>query len=323
MAKKTDWDQQVGRRLKLRDLHIFLTVARCGSMAKAAAELGIAQPVVSTVIAGLEHVIGVRLLDRSSRGVEPTPYGRALLDGGGMAIDELKQTMRKIEFLADPTAGELRIGCPETISALLPPACQAMARKCRHVVFHVADVAAPTFDLPQLRDRSLDIVVLRVRWPFPEDTLMDELNIEELFDDETVVVAGVESRWARRRKINLADLLDEDWILPPANTTNSIVLMDAFRAQGLRLPRVSFVSFSVTLRTSLLASGRYLSVMPRSMMRLYADRMHLKVLPVKLAERRWPVVIVTLKNRTLNPLVSVFVDHLHASVKALNVTTSR
>ena len=108
MAKGIDWDRQIGRRLKLRDLHVFLTVAQRGSMAKAAAELGVAQPVVSAVIAGLEHAVGVRLFDRSSRGVEPTLFGRALLKGGAVAFDELKQTVKQIEFLADPTVGEVR-----------------------------------------------------------------------------------------------------------------------------------------------------------------------------------------------------------------------
>src|SRR5262245_59672072 len=108
---KIDWEGQIGRRLRLRDLHVFSTVAACGSMAKAAAQLRVSQPIVSEVIAGLEHTFGVRLLDRSARGVEPTVYGHALLKRSVAAFDELKQSTRDIAFLTDPTAGELRIGC--------------------------------------------------------------------------------------------------------------------------------------------------------------------------------------------------------------------
>jgi DNA-binding transcriptional LysR family regulator len=165
------------------------------------------------------------------------------------------------------------------------------------VVFHVSDVVTPALHLPELRDRTLDLAVLRTRWPLP--THVDDLDVEELFDDETVIIAGVDSRWARMRKIELADLAEAKWILPPADTTNSIVVMEAFRARGLEPPAISFVTFSVTLRTSLLATGRYVSVLPRSMMSLYARRMALKVLPVRLAVRKWPVIIATLKNRTL------------------------
>src|SRR5215213_12006737 len=93
--------ERIGRRLKLRDLRILMTVVECGTMGKAAECLAISQPVVSKAIADMEHALGVRLLDRSQRGVEPTPYGRALLDRGLNAFDELKQAVRHIEFLAD------------------------------------------------------------------------------------------------------------------------------------------------------------------------------------------------------------------------------
>jgi DNA-binding transcriptional LysR family regulator len=315
---RIDWDRQVGRRLKLRDLHVFLAVARRGSMAKAAVELNVSQPVVSEVIAGLEHAIGVRLFERSAQGVRPTLYGDALLQGGALALDQLKQTISRIGFLADPTVGELKIGCPETISAILPPIFERIHRRHPNIVFHVSEVATPTLHLPQLRDRTLDVAVLRTRWPLPEPALVDDLNIEELFDDETVVIAGLESRWARMRKIDLVDLAEAKWILPPPETTNSVVVMEAFRTRGLQPPAVSFVTYSVTLRTSLLATGRYVSVLPRSMMSLYARRMSVKVLPIKLAIRKWPVVVATLKNRTLNPVADMFIENLRTGVRALD-----
>ena len=108
------WDSRLGHRLKLRDLHILLTVVHWGSMAKGAAHLGMSQPAVSEAIASLEGTLGVRLLDRSSRGVEPTIYARALLKRGDVIFDELKQGIRDIEFLANPTAGEVQIGVPES-----------------------------------------------------------------------------------------------------------------------------------------------------------------------------------------------------------------
>ena len=93
-----DWDiQRLGRYLKLRDLNVLLTVARCGSMGKAAAQLSISQPAVSKAIAEMEHALGARLLDRTPRGVEPTVYARALLDHSVIAFDELRQAVRQIE----------------------------------------------------------------------------------------------------------------------------------------------------------------------------------------------------------------------------------
>lgn len=100
MLRKIDWDSQIGRRLRLRDLHVFSTVAQRGSMAKAAAQLGVSTPTVSEVIADLEHGLGVRLLDRSPKGVEPTRYGHALLKRTLVVFDELKQCIKDIEHLS-------------------------------------------------------------------------------------------------------------------------------------------------------------------------------------------------------------------------------
>ncbi len=91
-------------------------------MAKAAKHLSMTQPAVSDAIATLEDALQVQLLDRTSKGVEPTIYAEALLKRGHAIFDELRQGIRDIEFLADPTAGEVRIGCPESFAAGLVPA---------------------------------------------------------------------------------------------------------------------------------------------------------------------------------------------------------
>src|SRR3982074_2011393 len=102
--------ERIERRVKLHDMRVLMTVVQAGSMGKAAEQLGTSQPAISRSIADLEHALGVRLLDRSPRGIEPTPYGRALVARGLAVFDELGQGIKDIEFLADPTAGEVRVG---------------------------------------------------------------------------------------------------------------------------------------------------------------------------------------------------------------------
>ena len=113
MTAAAQWNDQVRRRLKLRDVDILLAVIQTGSMGKAAAALNMSQPAVSKAIAYLEHTLGVRLLDRSRQGVEPTPYGRALVKRGVAMFDELRQGVQDIASLTDPAAGEIRMGGSE------------------------------------------------------------------------------------------------------------------------------------------------------------------------------------------------------------------
>ena len=172
------WADRIGRRLKLRDLHVLSAVVQWGSMAKAAQHLAVSQPVVSAAIADLEHTIGVRLLDRGRRGVEPTIYGRALLKHGTVAFDALKQGIKEIEFLADPTAGELRIGCPEWIAAgLLPVIIDRISQKHPGIVFHVDQTITATRDFRELRQRNLDLVLGWMPSPFTEEDLHAEIAI--------------------------------------------------------------------------------------------------------------------------------------------------
>jgi DNA-binding transcriptional LysR family regulator len=313
MAKISDWHGHIGRRLKLRDLHVFFAVAQLGSMAKAATHLRVSPPAVSQIIADLEHTLGVSLFDRSPQGVEPTTYGRALLKGGAAAFDNLKQTIKEIEFLADPTVGEARIGCPETVAAILPPIIRRFNQHYPGVTLFVSDVVAPTLDLPQIRDRTLDLALVRVAGDAIRNHFAEDFNVEVLFGDETVIVVGSHTPWARRRKISLADLVQAPWVLPPANSLNNIVVTEAFRTCGLDAPRIRLVTFSVQLRANLVATGEHVTVFPRSMTQLFSERMALKILPIRLPTREWPVAIVTLKERTLNPVARLFIEHVRAA----------
>src|SRR5258708_15970954 len=110
-------EDHIGRRLKFRDLQVFFAIVQAGGMAKAARQLGLTQPAVSDIVAGLEQMFAVRLFDRNPRGVEPTIYGRALLKRGRAAFDELRQGIKDIDFLSDPKAGQLKIECPASVLA--------------------------------------------------------------------------------------------------------------------------------------------------------------------------------------------------------------
>jgi DNA-binding transcriptional LysR family regulator len=282
-----------------------LIVMQSGSLAKAAAQLRVTQPAVSQVIAELEHNIGAKLFDRGRRGVEPTVYAHALLSRSRAAFDELRQGLRDIEFLADAETGEVRIGATTgTTDFLLPPVLHRFNQRYPRVVVHIEEVPRPAIDVSGLRDRKLDLIFGRSMMPVM-DTAMADLTIESLFHDQLVIAAGRRNRWARRGKIDLAELVDEPWVLPPADSWNYRGLAEAFAERGINPPKPTLVTLSVPLRTYLLSHGPYLTSFASYAMQ---NRQLLKVLRVNLPVRPWHIAVWRLANRTLSPVVDRFVE---------------
>jgi DNA-binding transcriptional LysR family regulator len=298
------WEDRIGRRLKLRDLHILLAVAQCGNMSKAARQLSVSNPVVTKAVADLEHTLGVRLLDRTPRGVDLTVYGRALLDRGLVAFDELRQAVKHIEFLANPTAGEVRIACSLATSiGFVVAVIERLSRRFPRIVFNVQ--AGPEADASRaLEERTVDLLIGRMFSLIVED----HLNAEILYDDPFVIAAGVRNPWVRRRKIDLAELMNEPWVLPPADSPFGSVIEEAFRAAGLKVPASTVIASAVPMRNALLASGRFLTIVPSSVLRFSGHEPTAKPLPIELPIARRPIGAMTLKNRMLNPLAQLFID---------------
>src|SRR6188474_3238520 len=149
-------DQRIVRRLKLRDLHTLQAVVQCRSMAKAATLLAITQPAISKTISEIEHTIGVPLLDRSPRGVTPTAYGEALLKHSLAIFDELRQSIEEIEFLSDPTIGEVRIGSPEPLTAFVAAVIDRMTRRYPQITYQVVAASDSERLYRELRERKID-----------------------------------------------------------------------------------------------------------------------------------------------------------------------
>jgi DNA-binding transcriptional LysR family regulator len=311
MQKRTNWDEHLGRRVRLRDLHILLAVVRHGSMMRAASQLNISQPAISDAIATLEAAFGVRLLERSRKGVEPTSYGALLLKYGRMAIDDLRQGIKEIEFLADPTAGELRILCTDTIAnGVLVPIIQLLGHRYPRVRLDVAQFATPLYEFAELEQRKADLALVRLDPGFSRRSA-PTLDALELLDDQYCVVASRRSPLTRGGRIALSVLAEARWVMPPlegvaGGASISTPIRQAFADAGLQPPEFAITTFSVFLRTTMVASGEYLSVLPKSVLKLHMDK--ICELPTDLAMPNWPLAIVTLKSRASNPAVGLFVE---------------
>lgn len=300
-----DWADRLGNRIRLRDLHILMAVAECGSMSKASVQLAISHPVVSKTVSDLEHSLGVRIFDRHSQGVELTTYGKVLLDCGTVVFDEMRQGLRRIEFLTNPDEGNLRVGFPEVeLAGIIPLVMERFLQRYPRVRLQVIHANTSMLQFQELRDRNVELLIGRVR----STTLSDDLALENLFDDSLVAVAGPNSPWHRQRRLKLADIVDEPWILPPYNSVPGPFIADIFRANHLPPPNPTISTLSHQLTLSLIASGRYLGLLNRSVIRSSGALVGLKILPVQIPAHKINVDIITIKNRTLSPLALQFIN---------------
>ncbi|MGY4284554.1 DNA-binding transcriptional LysR family regulator [Bradyrhizobium sp. LM2.7] len=281
-------------------------------MGKAALILNTTQPNVSRAIGDLEHTLGVRLLDRHQRGVEPTECGRALLNCGTAVFDELRQGVRHIECLADPSAGEVRIGSTAFLAASFVSALiDRLSRRYPRIAFHlVTGYIEPLHQ--ELSERKVDLLIVRSPGPNPDE----RLDFEFLFDDRYVVAAGAKNPWARRRKIQISDLARERWVLPPPESVIGSIIAETFRASGLDYPRATVVTDSPHTRVSLLETGRFITVFPASALRLLTRGAAQRFCPLNC---QWPdgQTESLLRDRALSPVAQLFIHSAREFAKPM------
>ncbi|HEX3972366.1 MAG TPA: LysR family transcriptional regulator [Stellaceae bacterium] len=308
------WNERIARRLKLRDLHYLLTVVQAGSMAKATALLSVSQPVISKIIADMEHLLGVPLLDRNPRGIEPTIYGRRLLAAGYGVFDELRQGVIEIEHLSDPAAGELSIGSDEASTLGIVPAVIAKMRRTHSRCFiQVIPTNNGAEEREALSRRSVEFAIGHAFSPFSDR----EFETEILFEQQLFVVAGAHNPWTRKRRVKLAELMNDPWVIPSLDSTTGQLAAEVFRASRLEIPRINVVTSSFQLNHRLLEEGPFLALLPASVLGSSKQNSSLRIVPVSLPHRSSAVGITKLRNRRLSPVAEFFIETARAVARAM------
>lgn len=303
-------DQNGDKRIKLRDLRVFQAAAETGSMAKAAALMAITQPAVSYAISELEQAVGVPLFDRSSQGVTPTVYGRALLWRSAIVFNELRQGVNEIASLADPEVGELRIATTPPMSAVASAVFNTLVPRYPRMRFELH--TGPTdLLLRQLRQRDVEIVISRLASMAGND----DLNVETLFYDELAVLCSKHSKWARRRNVSLADLVGEPWVFPHPTGFLTGIMRTAFEKQGLEFPRATVTTACTYSLSVLVGNGNFLGIHPHAMLTMPNQHPQLTTVDVRLPTTRGAIGLITLKDRSLSPVAQLFAKSAGAVIR--------
>ena len=302
------WEERIGRRLTLWDLSILLTAVEAGSMSKAADQLRVSQPAISKTIQLLEREVGAQLVTRSPRGIEPTENGRALLARSRAALNELRNAIEDMDILSDPQTGELRIAANEVaLSGVVGTVINRLYARYPGIVFEIVPAYTHAAQIHELEQGNVELVIGQM----PPSAVDRHLEASELFQEQLVVVAGARNPLSHRSTIELADLMDEPWAFSPLNSVSGRSMEQAFRANGLELPRIMAVSSSMQLLRRLVMENEFLALFPRSVV---SSARGVRILPVTVNARWQPIGILTVRHRTLSPLAKLFIECAHRVV---------
>lgn len=308
---------QVAKRVTLKELRLLLAVSRSGSILKAASEIGMTQPALSKAISELEATLGVRLFDRTNRGVCLTPHGDVLARRATGVFEELRQAGDELQSLTEANRGELRLGgTPAMCAGALPHVIAAVRLHRPRFTFQITELESARL-ASEVAARSVDLGIGRK----PAGS-SDELEFEPLFEDPLCIVAGAQHPLASKKSVKLKETALHPWTLPSGEEGVAAHLDAEFRRQGVSLPSPAVTTMSMLVRSELVAAHDHLTVMYGSVLRFGRLPGSLRVLPVDLPIGI-PVGLIRSKNRTLAPSAEVFIQVLRDAVSPMQDMKAR
>jgi DNA-binding transcriptional LysR family regulator len=307
-----DLIHRLPRHLKMSELRVFMAVLEHRSLRKAAAALHLTQPALSKSIAGLEETLGVKLFDRVANGVELTVHGHGFAPRARAVFDELRRAAQELALVSSGAVGSLRVGALPLPAIPVVPA--AVGRLLdAHPGVQVSLVEEHETELlDRLRRRDIELAILRPALVDAED----DLRIERLFDERACVVAARTHPLAARSQLQWPELLQQRWVLPPADCFFYEHVRRSLDAMHLRMPRPAVEAMSIQLRFSLVLHAGMLSFGMCSQTRFGAGNEFVVRLPVDLPVTHTAVAAVSLKSHAPSPLARRFVQQVQALAEA-------
>ena len=298
--------QRLPRHLKMGELRVFVAVLEHRSFRKAAALLHLTQPAVTKAIAGLENTLGFKLFDRLAHGVEPTVHGRSFAPRALAVFDELRRAAQDLTLVSSGAKGSLRVGTvPMPAIPFLPLAMQRLIGAHAGIFVSVVE-ERETELLDRLRKRDIEVAILRLSLVEPGD----DMQVAPLFDEKLCVVAANDHPLASRTRLNWPELLEQRWVMPPADCYFYGHVQRTLARLGLRMPRQMIETYSVQMQFSLVLHAGMLGFGMRSQIVFAPGKEFLVRLPFDLPVEGSIVGAVTLKSHEPSPLSRQLIEHI-------------
>jgi DNA-binding transcriptional LysR family regulator len=261
----------------------------------------LSQPAISKAVSDLEHTLGAPLLERFSRGVELTESGRLLVERAKIIFDEVRQGISDVENVSDPARGTVRIGTTEPVSGIVSAVISRLALQYPGLSYEVKISDLDTL-IGELRERRHDVLVSRLDTP----RLAEDLTVQPLFKSPLAVLASKGHPLLVRKKLELGDLMEQQWTLSPPDSFLGRTVVDLFRRRKLPVPSAVVTTISIHMRLNLLASGRFLTMLPSQMLQHSSNRTWLRALDVDLSDSSQPIALIKLKRRRSGAATRLF-----------------
>ncbi|MFL9868582.1 LysR family transcriptional regulator [Paraburkholderia fungorum] len=219
--------------METRDLDYLLAVEEHGGIGKAAEALGMSQPALTKAIQRVEAQTGLALFQRTANGVAPTQAGSLFLARARRIALEYEDALKEMHAIRSGEQGVLSLGYSPTVpAALVLGACRQLLKERPAARLRLRRrLARDLVDL--LVAGELDLIVA------PEPKLDAQgLSFVELFRDSLSVLADDSHPLHRKRDLRLADLADQEWLLPGPTIPLRQQVDAAFARQGLDLPKL-------------------------------------------------------------------------------------
>jgi DNA-binding transcriptional LysR family regulator len=283
-----------------RRLELLREVARHQSFSRAAAALYLTQPAVSRQIAKLEQEAGVRLLERSARGLQLTEAGRVAVERAEVIAGQLAAAEAELEAIATLTAGRLRLSAfPTAASTLVLDAIKTFRRA--HPDVELTFVESGTNEgLRRLRGGEVDLALAFREHGRPAPEEWDDLEADFLLVDPLYVAVAANHRLAAKLTIRLRDLADDGWI-QAVRAGETGITYQACLAAGFE-PRIVALSDHAPITQGLVALGVGVTLV--SSLSVPQARKDIVVRPLKPSGPKRDVFAVTLPGRLPPPAIA-------------------
>jgi DNA-binding transcriptional LysR family regulator len=304
-------ERWIGRKFRLRHLELIAEIYDCRSILKASKRLSLTQPTVTKALQDVETTLGLKLFERTNRGIEPTEYGEIFARHAKVLLAQLRHAAEELENLRVGHSGKVTVGTLLAASASILPDAIVLLKKERPGV--AISVIVGTYDIlmPSLLAGDLDMVLGRL----PSEGHSRALVYEEFYAEPSCVVVRRGHPLTRKRRLALRDLTNEPWLLPLPETALHRQIERAFIDAGASLPKNVIESVSILTNRVLLRKSDCIGVMPYHVALDDVEHGLLAILPVKLKSLESPVGVIVRAPGDLPPAASALREYLRAAAK--------